>query len=150
MPGVHRRHSLISAPIDEVWDVVADPMTHADWWPEIKDVRMSEQPAEGSQYTQVARRMGFLDLVDATWTVERLEHLKEAHFRCTVTGTYTRFSLTPAQDDTFVEIEAGVEPTGVQGRLMKVTEPLWMTRWLGDLLDALPDAVTKSSSSDQT
>jgi Polyketide cyclase / dehydrase and lipid transport len=150
MPGVHRRHSLISAPIDEVWDVVADPMKHADWWPEIERVRMSEQPAQGSHYTQVARRMGFLDLVDATWTVERLEHLKEAHFRCTVTGTYTRFSLTPAQDDTFVQIEAGVDPTGVQGRLMRVTEPLWMNRWLRELLDALPEAVTKSSSDAQT
>ena len=55
----------------------------------------------------MTRRMGFLDMVDGVWKVERMEHLKECHFSCTATGTYTRFAFTPAQDDTFVEIEAG-------------------------------------------
>jgi hypothetical protein len=150
MADIYRRHALIKAPIDAVWDVVANPMTHSDWWPEIENVRISEQPAEGSHYTQVARRLGFLNLVDAVWTVERLEHLKEAHFRCTVTGTYTRFAVTPAQDDTFVEIEAGVDPVNLEGRLMKAAGPLWMTRWLRALLDALPEAVGKSTPASRT
>jgi uncharacterized protein YndB with AHSA1/START domain len=84
MPHVYRRHALIQAPADAVWAVVADPMTHSDWWPEIKAVRMADQPAEGSHYTQ------------------------------------------------------------------KAAGPLWMTRWLGALLDALPEAVTKSSSSSRS
>ena len=149
MAEVYRRHALIDAPLDTVWSVVTDPKTHPDWWPEVKDVRadlIAGELSEGSEYTRRTRRYGFLDVVDNVWKVERMEHLKECHFSCTVTGSYTRFALTPAQDDTFVEIEAGVMPIGVHGRVLKATEPLWMSRWLRDLLDALPEAVSKSTA----
>ena len=109
MAEVYRRHALIDAPLDTVWSVVTDPKTHPDWWPEVKDVRadlIAGELSEGSEYTRRTRRYGFLDVVDNVWQVERMEELKECHFSCTATGTYTRFALTPAQDDTFVEIEA--------------------------------------------
>ena len=75
--------------------------------------------------------------------VERLEHLKEAHFRCTVSGSYTRFSLTPAQNQTFVEIEAGMLPPNLRWRLAKTLSRFYFVRWLRDVLDALPRAVQK-------
>ncbi len=153
MADVYRRHALIEAPLETVWSVVTDPMTHPDWWPEVQDVRadlIAGELTEGSEYTRRARRYGFLDVVDNVWKVERMEQLKECHFRCTVTGTYTRFGLTPAQDDTFVEIEAGIDPTDMPARMLKATSSLWMGRWLRELLDALPEAVTKSSSTTQT
>jgi hypothetical protein len=153
MADVHRRHTLIDAPLETVWSVVSDPRTHPDWWPEVEGVRadlIAGELTEGSEYTRRVRRYGFLDVVDNVWKVERMEQLKECHFRCTKTGSYTRFALTPAQDDTFVEIEAGVDPTDMQGRILRATSTLWMNRWLRDLLEALPEAVHKSTAGTQT
>ena len=140
---MHRRHVLIEAPIEDVWSIVSDPHTHPDWWPELRDVRAPGEAGEGGEYTRVTRRMGFLDMVDTVWVAEPMEHMKEVNFRCTVTGTYTRFALTPAQDDTFVELEAGVAPIGLRGRVLKAMGPLIFQRWLADLLDALPKVVAR-------
>jgi uncharacterized protein YndB with AHSA1/START domain len=144
MADTYRRHAVIDAPVEDVWSIVSDPHTHADWWPEIKHVRFEGDTDSGGEYTRVARRFGFLDLVDNVWVSEPVEHLKEVNFRCTQTGTYTRFALTPAQRETFVEVEAGVEPLGPMGRFVKIMSPLFFQRWLGDLLDALPDVVAQS------
>jgi hypothetical protein len=142
MADAYRRHAVIEAPVEDVWSIVSDPKTHPDWWPELRDVRVAGELTEGAEYTRVTRRLGFLDMVDAVWVVERMDHLKEVHFRCTVTGTYTRFALTPAQDDTFVEIEAGMEPTKRRWRVAKAAMPdRWIQGWLRDLLDALPRVV---------
>jgi uncharacterized protein YndB with AHSA1/START domain len=150
MADTYRRHALIEAAIDDVWSIVSDPHTHPDWWPEVKHVRVPDEAEEGGEYTRVTRRFGFLDLLDTVWVAEPMEHLKEVNFRCTVTGTYTRFALTPAQDDTFVELETGVDPIGIRGRVVQVMGPLFFQRWMGDLLEALPTAVasTKTKSED--
>jgi uncharacterized protein YndB with AHSA1/START domain len=144
MADLYRRHALIEAPIEEVWSIVSDPHTHPDWWPELTGVEVPEDVGEeGGEYIRKTRRLGFLDMVDTVWVVEPVEHLHEVNFRCTATGTYTRFALTPAQDETFVEIEGGVVPTSVQGRVAKRISPLLFPRWLRDLLDALPKAVAE-------
>ena len=142
---LYRRHALIEAPIEDVWSVVSDPRTHPSWWPELTGVEVSEH---GGEYTRSARRFGFLDVVDGVWTVEPIEHLREVNFRCTATGTYTRFALTPAQDDTFVQLESGVIPTGLQGRVTKIISPILFPRWLRELLDALPNAVAAQKRAD--
>jgi uncharacterized protein YndB with AHSA1/START domain len=144
MADTYRRHALIEAPIEDVWSIVSDPHTHPDWWPELRDVHAARAAGEGGEYTRVTKRMGFLDMVDTVWVVEPMEHLKEVNFRCTATGTYTRFALTPAQDDTFVEIEGGVIPIGVRGRVAKTMSPLFFPGWLRDLLDALPKVVART------
>ena len=147
MADSYRRHALIEAPIEDVWPVVSDPRTHPDWWPEVTEVRASGELTEGQEYLRVSRRLGFLDQVDGIWVVERLEHLKEAHFRCSVSGAYTRFALTPAQDQTFVEIEAGMLPQNLRWRLAKTMSRLYFVRWLRDVLDALPRVVRASTKS---
>jgi hypothetical protein len=98
---------------------------------------------DGGEYTRKARRFGFLDVVDSVWTVEPIEHLREVNFRCSSTGTYTRFALTPAQEDTFVQVESGVVPTGLQGRVTKTISPILFPRWMRELLDGLPEAVSE-------
>jgi Polyketide cyclase / dehydrase and lipid transport len=141
MADSYRRHALIEAPIEDVWSIVSDPRTHPDWWPDVIEVRASGPPTEGEKYWRASRRLGFLDQVDGIWVVERLEHLKEAHFRCTVSGSYTRFALTPAQDQTFLEIEAGMLPPNLRWRLAKTMSRLYFVRWLREVLDALPRVV---------
>jgi hypothetical protein len=141
MAEPYRRQGLIEAPIDEVWGIVSDPHTHPDWWPELREVRVPVEGGNAGEYVRVSRRFGFLDMVDAVWVAEPMEQLKQVNFRCTMTGTYTRFHLTPAQDDTFIELESGVDPIGVSGRVMQVMAPLFFKRWQDDLLEALPKVV---------
>ena len=143
MADTYRRHCVIEAPIEDVWSTVSNPGTQPEWWPEVREVRVPDESKEG-EYVRVTRRLGFLDAVDTMWVAEPMEHLKEVNFRCTVTGTYMKCALTPAQDDTFVEIEGGVDPIGLKGRVAKAMSPVFFSRWIGDLLEALPKAVARS------
>jgi uncharacterized protein YndB with AHSA1/START domain len=141
MGGPYRHQALIEAPIERVWEVVSDPRTHPDWWPDVVGVDAPEELAEGDEYMRSSKTMPFIDAVDAIWVAERLEHLKEAKFRCTVSGAFARFTLTPAQDDTYVELESGMDPTSVKWRLAKPIFGLQYKRWVLDVLDALPGAI---------
>ena len=73
--------------------------------------------------------------------VEQLEELKEAQFRCTVSGSYARFHLTPAQDETFVEVEVGMDPAAWRWKVAERFFGLQFKRWAFAVLDALPGAV---------
>jgi len=141
MAGSYRHQTLIEAPIEEVWAVVSDPRTHPHWWPDVLDVEIDEPLVEGGEYTRSSKVVPFLDAVEAVWVAERLEDLKEARFRCTMTGTWARFSLTPAQADTYVELETGMEPTSLRWRVMKAVGGSHWKAWILDVLDALPKEV---------
>ena len=141
MARSYRHQAMIDAPVADVWEVVSDPRTHPDWWPEVVRIEASEHVAEGDEYVHTAKMMRFVDAVDAVWVVERLEQMKEAQFRCTMTGTWARFTLTPAQDETFVEMEAGIDPASWKWRLAEPFLGLQYKRWLMAVLDALPGAV---------
>lgn len=136
-----RGHLLIEAPIEEVWAVVSDPRTHPEWWPDVDGVVLDDPLAEGVSYQRIGAKVGFAQMIDSVWVVERLELLKEAHFRCTLSGAYTRFALTPAQDNTFVEVEAGILPTSPRWRAVKAVSPPFLKRWLHAMLDALPGVI---------
>jgi uncharacterized protein YndB with AHSA1/START domain len=138
-----RGHVVIEAPVDDVWAVVSNPRTHPDWWPDVHNVRVDGEVSEGGEYTRVDPTIAFLKMADAVWVAERLEHLKEAHFRCTVTGTYARFALTPAQDDTFVEIETGMLPPSFRWRAAKAVSTPHLKRWMRDVIDELPRVVAR-------
>jgi hypothetical protein len=141
MAGPYRHQALIEARLDEVWAVVSDPRTHPDWWPEVMEVQAPKELAEGSSYVRKANFIPFVDAVDEVWVAERLEHLKEAHFRCTVSGSIARFTLTPAQENTFVELEADMDPTSLKWRLAKPVFGLQFKKWIIEVLDALPGAI---------
>jgi ligand-binding SRPBCC domain-containing protein len=141
MAGPYRHQTLIEAPLEDVWELVSDPRTHPDWWPEVVAVRAPASLAEGGEYIHSSKLMPLVDAVDAVWVAERLEHLREARFRCTKTGTFASFKLTPAQSHTFIEAEAGIDPVSLPWRLAKLTLGPYYKRWLIDVLDALPGAI---------
>jgi hypothetical protein len=141
MAGSYRHQVLIDAPIEDVWAVVSDPRSHPEWWPDVVYVRVEEPVVEGGEYVRSSKLVPFLEAIDTVWVVERLEHLKEARFRCTVTGTWAHFSLTPAQADTFVELETGMDPTKLRWRLVKAASGSHFKGWILDVLDALPKEV---------
>ena len=147
MPDVYRRQAVIEAPLEDVWDVVSNPGTHPEWWPDVVRVEVSDEVAEGDPYLRTSRRLGFLDEVDGIWVVDRLDRLKEARFRCTVSGAYVRVGLTPAAADTFVEVETGMLPPNLRWRLAKALSPLYFRRWLTAVVEALPRAVAQRRAS---
>ena len=77
--------------------------------------------------------------------VERLENLREISMRCTNTGTYSRWLLTEAQGNTFVDVEFGMDPLGVRYRIIDMTVgKLYFRRWLEQSLSALEEAAASS------
>jgi carbon monoxide dehydrogenase subunit G len=142
----YSRHALIEAPLDAVWDVISDPRLQPAWWPDVDDVRIEGEPTEGAEYTLVVHELGSLKQVDRSWVVERLDRLREAHFSCTESGSYTRFALTPAQEDTFIEVEIGMLPTNEHWRAREAAARPFFLRWLREVLDALPEVVGRRGS----
>jgi hypothetical protein len=94
---------------------------------------------EGSNYAQVTRDP--TGQVETFWRVERLDDLREIQMRCTQTGTYSRWLLTEAQGNTFVEVEFGMDPIGFGHRLFdKTLGKAYFRRWLEQSLAALEEA----------
>jgi hypothetical protein len=123
---------------------VSDPATHPDWWPDVVAVRVEEPLEEGGEYVRVSEPMRFIDDVESVWVAERMEHLKEVRFRCTLTGSYASFALTPARDETFVEVETGIHPTNLKFQLLSAVSRSYWKRWLRDVLDALPKELERA------
>jgi hypothetical protein len=123
---------------------VSDPATHPDWWPDVVAVRVEEPLEEGGEYVRVSEPMRFIDDVESVWVAERMEHLKEVRFRCTLTGSYASFALTPARDETFVEVETGIQPTNLKFHLLSAMSRSYWKRWLRDVLDALPKELERA------
>ena len=141
MGGTYRHQALIDSPVEDVWAVVSDPRTHPEWWPDVVDVRLNEPLVEGGEYTRTSKPVPFLDAMESVWVAERLEDLKEARFRCTLSGSWARFTLTPAQGETYVELESGIDPTTLRWRLMNAMGSRFLKDWIVKVLDALPGEV---------
>jgi uncharacterized protein YndB with AHSA1/START domain len=141
MARSYRHQALIDVPAGDVWEVVSDPRTHPEWWPDVVRVEAPEEVAQGDEYMHSGKVMPFLDALDSVWVVERFEELKEAQFRCTMSGSYARFQLTPAQDQTYVELEIGMDPTSLRWRVAEPLFGLQYKRWAIAVLDALPAAI---------
>ena len=140
--SVCRSQALINAPPNRVWDLVGDPRRHPEWWPRVIEVR-GEQFDEGDNYAQVTKDP--TGRVETTMTVESLEDLREIHMRCQQTGTYARWLLTEAQGSTFIDVEFGMDPVGVDNRFFDVAfGRLYFRRWLDQSLSALEQVAPES------
>jgi len=139
--GTYRHQALIDSPVEDVWAIVSDPRTHPEWWPDVVDVQLDEPLVEGGEYTRTSKPVPFLDAMESVWVAERLEDLKEARFRCTLSGSWARFTLTPAQGETYVELESGIDPTTLRWRLMNAMGSRFLKDWIVKVLDALPGEV---------
>ncbi len=141
--SVTRSQALIEAPPSRIWDLVGDPRRHPEWWPRVVEVR-GERFDEGSNYAQVTHDPG--GRAETTMTVDRLEDLREINLRCTDTGTYSRWLLTEAQGNTFVDVEFGMDPIGARYRIFDaLLGKLYFRRWLEQSLEALEDVAARST-----
>ena len=111
-----REQALIPAPASSIWTLVADPSRYPEWAADVVAVTGLAEIAQDGTFEQVTR-MPFGGEQTTIFEVERLDDMHEIRLRCRSSGYYSHWVLTPAQEDTFLEVEIGVEPTAPQYRL---------------------------------
>jgi hypothetical protein len=122
-----------------VWELLGDPSRHPEWWPRVVDVTC-EGLEEGCTYRQVTKTPA--GTIETDVSVERLEDCRQVDMRCLDTGTYSRWLLTEARGDTFIDAEFGMDPHGIGNRVFDlVAGKRYFRRWLEQSLDALREAV---------
>jgi uncharacterized protein YndB with AHSA1/START domain len=132
----YRHQALIAAPIERVWELVGNPARHPEWFPRVVEVR-GDSFRPGDAFVQLTRTPAGT-VGTTTLEIDKLEDMRELSFHCRDTGTFVHWRLTPAREDTFVEAEFGMEPTGLVYRVFDATAGrMYFRRWLDQSLDAL-------------
>jgi hypothetical protein len=137
-----RHQALIRSRLDTVWELVGDPGRHPEWWPRVMEVR-GERFAEGDSYRQVTTMP--IGRHETTMMIERLDNLREIRTRCLDTGMFADWRFTEAQDNTFVEVDMGIDPTRVRYRVFDMTTGrLYFRRWLEESVERLRSTAERS------
>ena len=80
--------------------------------------------------------------LETTLEVDTLAPGKELVIRCMDTGTYTRSVLTEGQGGTFLEMEAGNDPTNLNVRVqVAMAGSRLFRRWVEHALEGIRDAL---------
>ncbi len=104
----HRQQAHLDVPLESTWELVATPTLYPTWWPRVIEVD-GEAFEEGDEFVQVTRDpIG--ETTARTCLIERRDELREIRMSCQLTGAFAHWTLTAAQDGTFVELEMGMEP----------------------------------------
>jgi len=136
----YRQQTLIEAPVSSVWREVGDPNRYPLWAGDVVEVTGLDQVAPGARYYQRTRTP--LGKSNTEFVVEALNDLHEIRVRCLVSGYYLHWLLTEAGDDTFAEIEIGMDPKHVGYRAVDATlGKRWYRRTVEDTLDRLRKVV---------
>ena len=130
-----RQQGFVEAPVEVVWDLIADIERHPEWWPRVVEVEC-EGLDEGCTYRQVTQTPVGKD--EMHLLIENKDELRNLRIRCINTGTFVRFGLTGAQDGTFVDGEMGMDPERVQYKVFDaVIGRRYFASWLRATLEAL-------------
>ena len=130
-----RQQGYIEAPVQAVWDLLADVDRHPEWWPRVVEVECDGLEA-GCTYREVVQTPLGKDHMELF--VDRLEECRNLSIRCVNTGTFVRMELTEAQNGTFLEAEMGMDPTSLHQRVFDVVAGKRFFRaWLRETVDAL-------------
>jgi hypothetical protein len=104
-----RNQAVIESPTADVWELVGNPARYPEWASEVIEVTGLAELAEHATFEQTTK--GPLGKGTTIFEIEKLDDLREIKLRCHSSGYYSRWRLTPAQENTFAEVEIGVEPT---------------------------------------
>ena len=130
-----RQQAYIEAPVHVVWDLLADADRHPEWWPRVVAVECDGLEA-GCTYREVVQTPMGKD--EMSLHVDEMDDCKALLIRCINTGTFVHWTLTEAQDGTFVDATFGMEPFKLQYRVFDATLGRRFFRsWLQDSLDAM-------------
>ena len=142
-----RQQALVEAPLERVWELVGDPNRYPEWASDIVEVTGLPRIAQDATFRQVTRTANRTSA--ATFKIEELENLCSIKMRCLDTNTYTRFVLTDARGETFVDVETGTASTSLRDRALDATKRrLFFRRLVNRMLDGLREAVARQRDSD--
>jgi uncharacterized protein YndB with AHSA1/START domain len=131
-----RQQVWIDAPVEVVWELIADINRHPKWWPRVVDVQCDEL-AEGCTYREVVSTP-VIGEEKMELEIERLDDCEELAIRCINTGTFIQFALTEAQGGTFVDGRMGMDPRGFANRVFDtIIGQRYFRAWLGDSLGSM-------------
>ena len=143
-----RQQTFIEAPVEVVWELLADVGAHANWWPRVVSVEcegLDEGLELGCSYREVVQTP--LGKDEMLLRVDEMDDCKDLMIRCVKTGTFLHFLLTEAQDGTFLDAKFGMEPSKLQYRVFDaVMGGRYFRDWLRTSLDAMRDAAVERSS----
>ena len=134
MSHTHQQ-AFIHAPVERVWELVADPASHPRWWPKVVEVECEGLEA-GCTYREVVRtpfgNREFNLMID-----ERVECGRLA-IHCLNTGTFVNVGMVAARGGTFAEFEMGMEPKHLSDRAFDaVAGRRFFRSWLDQTVAAL-------------
>ena len=130
-----RQQAFIDAPIGVVWELLEDVDRHPEWWPRVVEVECEGLEA-GCTYRQVMK--GPVGEEDMVIHVDRMEDCKDLLIRCVNTGTFVHWTLTEAQEGTFVDARFGMEPAKLQHRVFDlVAGKRYFRSWVRQSLEAM-------------
>jgi uncharacterized protein YndB with AHSA1/START domain len=136
--SAYRHQAHLSAPLNEVWTLVATPTRYPEWWPRVIEVR-GERFEQGDEWVQVTE--GPRGPVETEFLLERRDDLRSIRMSCQLSGTYAHWMLIPAQGGTFVELEMGIQPARIGDLLFDLAlGRSYFRRWSKESLAALQKA----------
>lgn len=132
-----RQQSLIPAKPQEIWDLVGDPASYPEWAGDtIAVTGLPDEIERGTKFERVST--GPFGKQTTDFVIDELDDLREIKMRCLKSGYYSRWSLTEAGDDTFCEVEIGMEPERLPHRVIdKTIGKRWYRRAVSDMCDGL-------------
>jgi hypothetical protein len=140
----HRQQALLDAPLESTWELVATPTLYPTWWPRVIEVD-GQRFEEGDEFVQVIKEPAGES--SSSFLIERREELREIRMSCQLTGMFAHWTLTAAQDGTFVDLEMGMQPRRLRDRMADATiGRAYFRRWSEKSLDALRDAARQRKS----
>ena len=134
--AAYRQQTLIEAPVTAVWREVGDPNRYPHWAGDVVEVTGLDEVAPGARYRQRTRTP--FGKSETDFVVETLDDLHEIQVRCLASGYYLHWLLTEAGDDTFAQVEIGMDPKHIGYRAVDATVgKRWYRSTVEDMLARL-------------
>ena len=143
-----RQQTFIDAPLDIVWELASDPDRQTEWWPDtITFECIDGDLVQGCHIRNVQSRPWPMSDLETTLEVDSMIPGKELVIRCMDTGTYSRAVLTEGQGGTFLQMEAGNDPTNLKTRVqVAMAGERLFRRWVQHALEKLRLAAERSTA----
>jgi hypothetical protein len=140
--GSWRQQAVIDAPVDVVWGLVGDPNRYPEWAHNVIEVTGLPEVGQGAAFRQQSRLP--IGSTTTTFVIDKLDEMREIRLHCTLSGYYSRWLLTEAQDATFADVEIGMEPSRLPYRAMDAfTGKRGYRRILEQTLDSLREVADR-------
>jgi carbon monoxide dehydrogenase subunit G len=134
-----KQQAMLNAPVDQVWELLADPARYPEWSGDTLAVTGSPTRIEKGSTFDITGRGPLKLKATTTFEVVELDEMHELKLRCQTSGYYSHWVLTEAAGGTFADVEFGVDPQ--PGPQARVAGALHTKRYLHRLVDQTLDGI---------